>query len=93
MDRNTGEEELRKFVSISRSAGAEPKYDEYLELLAEFGLTANVDLQGIKVAYRNAVKECHPDLNPNAGPDENTRFIELTRHYERLTELHMQRRA
>lgn len=62
--------------------------DEYAECLQVFELERGVSLQDIKVAYRNAVKSCHPDLNPNAGPEEAERFVTLTKTYERLVELH-----
>jgi DnaJ-class molecular chaperone len=55
-----------------------------------FNLKRGASLQQIKVAYRNAVKTCHPDLNPNAGPEETARFITLTKTYERLLTLHAQ---
>lgn len=84
-------EPLRKFVSASRAAGMKMPLDPYNETLTVFGLKAGATLQEIKVSYRNAVKECHPDLNPNASKAQTAKFIELTKAYERLVTLHSQR--
>jgi curved DNA-binding protein CbpA len=65
--------------------------DEYTDCLRVFALRPGVSLQRIKVAYRNAVKTCHPDLNPNSGEDEANQFIRLTKTYERLLRLHEER--
>lgn len=80
-------QQFRRFVTQSRTSAADEP-DEYRELLALFGLQSPITMQQIKMAYRNAVKECHPDMNPHAGEAENARFISLTRSYERLVELH-----
>jgi DnaJ-class molecular chaperone len=42
----------------------------------------------MKYAYRQAVKTCHPDRNPNADKTMNDHFIEITKQYERLLELY-----
>lgn len=81
----------RRFVVYSHGIKVGQGIDEYSECLKVFSLKPGVSLQKIKVAYRNAVKTCHPDLNPNAGEAEAARFIQLTRTYEKLLELHEQR--
>jgi hypothetical protein len=81
----------RRFVVYSHGIKVGQGLDEYSECLKVFSLKPGVSLQKIKVAYRNAVKTCHPDLNPNAGEAEAARFIQLTRTYEKLLELHEQR--
>jgi hypothetical protein len=81
----------RRFVVYSHGIKVGQGIDEYSECLKIFSLKPGVSLQKIKVAYRNAVKTCHPDLNPNAGEAEAARFIQLTRTYEKLLELHEQR--
>ena len=49
------------------------------------------NLKKIKLAYRNAVKTCHPDLNLQAGEADAAKFIKLTKSYERLLQLHTAR--
>lgn len=90
-DAKFDDEPLRKFVSASRAAGVKMPMDPYGEMLLLFGLKPGCTLQEIKVTYRNAVKECHPDLNPNATKSQTAKFIELTKAYERLVILHVQR--
>jgi hypothetical protein len=65
--------------------------DEYADCLAKFQLQPGASLSDIKNAYRALVKSLHPDLNPNASKDDTARFIELTKAYERLVELHEER--
>jgi hypothetical protein len=66
-------------------------FDEYGEYLSRFNLKKGATLSDIKVAYRNAVKSCHPDLNPRATTADTEQFIELTKFYEKLIELHRER--
>jgi hypothetical protein len=66
-------------------------FDEYGECLSKFNLEKGATLSEIKVAYRNAVKSCHPDLNPRATTADTEQFIELTKFYEKLIELHRDR--
>jgi len=66
-------------------------FDEYGECLSKFNLEKGATLSEIKVAYRNAVKSCHPDLNPRATTADTEQFIELTKFYEKLIELHRER--
>ena len=65
--------------------------DEYNDCLAKFNLQPGASLAEIKNAYRVTVKSLHPDMNPNATKDDTTRFIELTKTYERLLALHEER--
>jgi hypothetical protein len=65
--------------------------DEYADCLAKFQLQPGASLADIKNAYRALVKSLHPDLNPKASKDDTARFIELTKAYERLIELHEER--
>lgn len=64
---------------------------EYEELLGKFSLQVGAKSSDIKLAYRNAVKSYHPDLNPHAGQKEADMFISITKIYERLLELHQER--
>jgi hypothetical protein len=66
-------------------------FDEYGECLRRFNLEKGATLSDIKVAYRNAVKSCHPDLNPRATTADTDQFIKLTKIYEKLIELHRER--
>lgn len=61
--------------------------EEYVENLRFFGLTPKATLPEIKHAYRQAVKECHPDLNQDDSPESKSMFIAITRRYERLMAL------
>ena len=75
------------FVTMRKQAS--PLYDEYLDCLKIFDLSVGVDLKGIKMAYRNAVRKIHPDLNANQqSPEHAAQFVELTKTYDRLRELH-----
>lgn len=69
--------------------------DEYTDCLAKFGLKSDATVADIKNAYRAAVKSFHPDMNPNASKHDTSRFtsrfIELTKTYERLLVLHEER--
>ncbi len=65
--------------------------DEYADCLAKFQLQPGATLSDIKNAYRAIVKSLHPDLNPKASKHDTARFIELTKAYERLIELHEKR--
>jgi len=78
----------RRFVVYSQGVKVAHAIDEYAECLGVFALQPGATLQQIKFAYRNAVKTCHPDLNPHAGPAEAAKFIQLTKTYERLLRLH-----
>lgn len=65
--------------------------DEYGDGLSKLNLAVGASLQDIKNAYRNVVKALHPDMNPNATREDTDKFIELTKTYERLVELHEER--
>jgi tetratricopeptide (TPR) repeat protein len=62
--------------------------EEYEQNIALFGLNPGATEREIKAAYRNAVKEFHPDANPVANPDSNElaseKFIELTNAYNKI---------
>lgn len=75
------------FAMLRKRTAMSPSQQEYLKLLAIFGLDGSADLPKIKRAYRAAVKECHPDLGGERGVLASQRFIDLTKHYERLLEL------
>lgn len=76
------------FVRSGLLRSLSPSMMEYRECLNVFGLTDGADLKTIKAAYRHAVKEVHPDLNRNLDERASERFIELTKTYERILELH-----
>jgi hypothetical protein len=61
---------------------------EYVEALSVFGLGVDVGLSEIKNAYRQAVKEHHPDAKRSPTAQDNDYFIYLTTAYERLLKLH-----
>lgn len=81
----------RSFVAYARDPiAASGEASEYEELLAKFSLQVGAKASDIKLAYRNAVKSYHPDLNPDGGQREADMFIMLTKTYERLLELHQE---
>lgn len=65
-----------------------PAMIEYREHLEVFGLLPGVSIKEIKAAYRNAVKEVHPDLHRTPDAKASERFISLTKTYEKLLKLH-----
>lgn len=78
---------IGNFMSMRKQR--DPLYEEYLECLRVFELQKGADMKQIKTNYRNAVRKIHPDLNPNQqSPDDASRFVELTKAYDRLRELH-----
>jgi hypothetical protein len=87
----------RKADAIRKSASAmqpppveeqAPRYSpEYIEALKVFGLGVDATLSDVKNAYRQAVKEHHPDAKPNPTAADNDYFISLTTAYERLVKL------
>lgn len=84
--------ELPKFVSATPRAAPtlDPEYQEYVNCLRVFRLQPGADTAKIKTAYRNAVKEYHPDRHNQSGSGAMASevFIEITRTYERLLKLH-----
>lgn len=58
--------------------------EEYEENMALFGLHPGSSEKEIKAAYRNAVKEFHPDANPDANTLASEKFIELTNAYNKI---------
>lgn len=80
--------EAVRFVRYGGRIVENPFIDEYIECLKVFDLKPGADLKTIKMAYRNAVKEYHPDHNKDGGPVAAEKFIELTKAYDRTLELH-----
>jgi hypothetical protein len=90
-DDSDDERPSRNFVSYTRNPASVKELSEYEELLAKFSLEVGAKSTDIKLAYRNAVKSYHPDLNPDGGQREADMFIDITKTYERLLELHQER--
>lgn len=78
------------FVQSGFIRSMSPSMVEYRECLSVFGLVPGVTLKEIKAAYRMAVKEVHPDLQKKLDADASERFINMTKTYERILELHEQ---
>jgi len=91
MQREDEDPQPRPFVAFAGGGRSEQALEQYDRCLAKFGLKAGVNLARIKVAYRNAVKSCHPDLNPNSTAADTEKFIELTKVYDELLKLHADR--
>lgn len=90
-DPNRYEAELAPKQPRAQGAGVEARFSaEYLEVLKFFNLNPQVSIAEIKLAYRQAVKAVHPDLNQGAPADTTEEFICITQRYERLLELHEQ---
>ncbi len=64
-----------------------PQLDELRSLLKIFGLDETAKLKAIKTAYRNSVKNLHPDAHRDSSRERSERFIDLTQKYERILEL------
>lgn len=60
----------------------------YEEALQQVGLAPGISLVEIKQAYRAAVKREHPDLKPNATPEDQEKFRQIVASFERVMELH-----
>jgi len=54
------------------------------EALALLGLSPSASLDDVKRAYRERMKEVHPDLHPD-DPQANEKAIMLTKAFEMLT--------
>jgi len=72
---------------VSEMRRFSPAMQEYHRLLEHFSLSPAASVREIKAAYRNAVKEVHPDLRPDSNEASSARFVELTRIYDRVLEL------
>lgn len=74
------------FSYLARRMAATPYRSEYESLLRYFNLQRDADIRAIKGAYRDAIKEVHPDLHQNSEDPEGdaARFMELKQHYERI---------
>jgi len=90
-DPNGYEAELAPKQPRAQGVGVKVRLSaEYLEVLKFFNLNPQVSIAEIKLAYRQAVKAVHPDLNQGAPADTTEEFIYITQRYERLLELHEQ---
>lgn len=58
--------------------------DEYSTLLAEFGLDDSAGPAEIKKAYRNKIKEYHPDVTELEEDEANQKLNEIKQTYNRL---------
>ena len=85
---NLEEQTNESIHNIAKAMRQGRSLDEYDQLLLVFGLKKDPTPHEMKYAYRQAVKTCHPDRNPNADKAMSDRFIETTKQYERLLELH-----
>jgi hypothetical protein len=83
---DTEEDAPRGFV-VNELRRLSPSTREYHRCLDALGLTPEADLRSIKNAYRKAVKSVHPDRNKSQDEAASSRFIELTRVYDRILEL------
>ena len=83
-----GEQTTESIQNIAKAMRQGRSLNEYDQLLLVFGLKKDPTPHEMKYAYRQAVKTCHPDRNPNADKAMSDRFIETTKQYERLLELH-----
>ena len=71
------------FVGRSR----DPVFLSYQKQLRKFKLEPDTALKDIKHAYRQAIKEVHPDINPDVDEKDRERFLDLTNAYEKILKL------
>lgn len=82
----------REKSRIVQGPASETK-DEYSQLLAFFGLDDSASEKQIKKAFREAVKQCHPDKQGAAGVaydaagNLDDTFQDLRKKYERILEI------
>lgn len=60
---------------------------EYIESLTVFGLDASATLKDIKTAYRNKIKDIHPDHQVSGDSKGADEFLRMKDVYERLLEI------
>ncbi len=72
------------FVTARSRSGGLPH--EYIECLHEFGMTPSSPMKEIKTAFRNRVKDIHPDHQSSAN-ESPAEFIRIKAVYERLLEI------
>lgn len=75
------------YTNTTASSPATPGGTAGSSLYELLGISKNVSLDGIKVAYRQLARKYHPDVcPPELGPEECTRrFIEVQEAYETLS--------
>lgn len=61
---------------------------DFVAGLALFGLSPGATKADLKVAYRAAVKRCHPDRDSGVRREDPSDFIRLTAEYQRLVGLY-----
>lgn len=61
--------------------------DEYSRLLDLFGLDDTATTEEIKSAYRQYMREHHPDTAEEKSAEETEKFIELKKAYERILKI------
>ena len=61
--------------------------DEYTTLLTSFGLDDTASENQIKAAYRQKMKELHPDTGAAQSEEVAQQFRELKKNYDRIIEL------
>jgi hypothetical protein len=84
----SGDEETPAMpLFTSGGRGLDPRRQEYAACLRRLGLEGGVSLRAIKAAYRNAVKEAHPDMGISESSRDSDKFIEINAAYERAIEL------
>lgn len=77
----------KRFVMSSALKRFDPRQREYESCLRFFSLPPNAGLDAIKLAYRNAVKSYHPDVNCDEQGLASQKFIEVTQIHDRIMEL------
>ncbi len=75
------------FAKLSVAGELSPKRNEYERCLQALSLTPKASLQEIKAAYRNLVKEFHPDRQKTESAEASDEFIRLTQVYDRALSL------
>jgi len=76
--------------NVASRIGRDPRFIDYTDNLGEFDLPESATLAEIKNAYRQAVKQAHPDAQKDTIGIASERFIVLTNAYEKILELRKQ---
>lgn len=89
-DTSEGSWSKKLFTKGALNREEDPREREYALCLKELGLEPTATLRQIKTSYRLLVKDIHPDVVKDEHGKASSKFIELTRAYDRALDLRRQ---